>query len=144
MNNLGYDIIFHARFSISNHFDELVNSLDIHTEIMLMDKRHAGEYNEINQVRNEFINKIREVEQFNLNSLKKSIDNNDHFVKLIFIFKNKEKQEDGDDLFKSCLILNDCYLLKDLKSKIGLALIITDWYNSKAQLEFLKYAAIEN
>jgi len=136
MNHSGFDIKFHARLSITYHFDKLINDLDIYAEVLLMKTQCVVEYNEINDLRDDFISKIKEVESFNLDNLE-SYDN-DLWTDLKLLFRNKEKNEEIEEFLKTFLILNDCYLLKDFKSKIGFSLIITDWYNSPKQLEFLK------
>ena len=136
MNFLQNDIKSHARLSITYHFDALINELDIHTEMLLMKSQCINAFNEINDIRETFINKIKEIEHVNLEKLK-SFDN-DLWFNLKLAFRNKQDSEENEELFKSFLIVNDCYLLMDLKSKIGFSLIITDWYNSKKQLEFLR------
>ena len=136
MSNKQCDIKFHARLSITYHFDNLINELDIHTEMLLIKSHCVSEFSEINDLREDFINKIKEIEHVNLENIKNYED--DLWANLKLIFRNKEDSEENEDLFKTFLILNDCYLIKDHKSKIGFSLIITDWYNSKKQLEFLE------
>ena len=106
------------RLEIIDHFDDIINQIDIKTETLLQDQMLTEEKkNQLNEIREEQIEKIKKIKEINLKHL-----------------QNEEEQL--GDLEK--LIQFDCVLLEQTKSLNGLDLWITSWFYNKENLEFLK------
>jgi hypothetical protein len=70
---------FHPRLVITDHFDALVNQIDIKTETLLESENLTEEKrNELNEMRERQIEKIKEIEEINFNSLPQKIDQNEY------------------------------------------------------------------
>jgi hypothetical protein len=112
---------FHSRLIITDHFEEIINQIDIKTETLLLDQSLTEETrNKLNEIRDEKIEKIKEIKEINLNLL-----------------QNNEQEEELElDLEK--LIHFDCVLLEQPKSLNGLVLWITSWFYNQKDLEFLR------
>ncbi len=103
---------------IIDHFDEIINQIDIKTETLFLDQSLTEEIRkELNEIRNEQIEKIKEIKEINLN-----------------ILQNEE--ETKEDLEK--LIHFDCVLLEQPKSENGYVLWITSEFYHQQDLEFLE------
>ena len=110
---------FNSRLMIVDHFDDIINQIDIKTETLLQDQGLTEETrNKLNEIREEQIEKIKEIKEINLNLL-----------------QNNE-QEEFQDLEK--LIHFDCVLLVQPKSVNGYVMWITSWFYNKENLEFLR------
>jgi len=103
---------------IVDHFDNVINEIDIKTETLLQDQSLTEETRDkLNEIREKQIEKIKEIKEINLNLL-----------------QNKEKEL--EDLEK--LIHFDCVLLEQPKSLNGFVLWITSWFYNQDNLEFLR------
>jgi hypothetical protein len=103
---------------IVDHFDNVINEIDIKTETLLQDQSLTEETRDkLNEIREKQIEKIKEIKEINLNLL-----------------QNKEKEL--EDLEK--LIHFDCVLLEQPKSLNGFVLWITSWFYNQMNLEFLR------
>ena len=112
---------FEPRLMIANHFDDIINQIDIKTETLLENKIYPEETRkELNEIRAKQIEKIKELKEINLNLLK----------------NNENKETKKLDLEK--LIHFDCVLVEQPKSLNDLVLWITSWFYNKDNLEFLK------
>ena len=61
---------FHQRLIIIDHFDEIINQIDIKTETLLQDQSLTEETrNKLNKIREKQIEKIKELKEINLNLL---------------------------------------------------------------------------
>jgi hypothetical protein len=111
---------FTKNLLVIDHFDDIINQIDIKTETLLQDQSLTEETrNKLNEIREKQIEKIKETKQINLNLL-----------------KNNE-QEEFEDLER--IIHFDCVLLEQPKNSLnGLVLWITSWFHNKENLEFLK------
>ena len=108
-----------SRLMIVDHFDEIINEIDIKTETLFLDQSLTEETkNKLNEIRDEQIEKIKEIKEINLNLL-----------------QNNE-QEEFEDLEK--IIHFDCVLLEQPKSENGLVLWITSWFYNQENLDFLR------
>ena len=109
-----------SRLIISDHFDDIINQIDIKTETLLQDQNLSKETkNKLNEIRDEQIEKIKEIKEINLNILQ------------------NEGEELELDLEK--LIHFDCVLLEQPKNSLnGFILWITSWFYDQANLEFLR------
>ncbi len=111
---------FHSHLTIIDHFDEIINKIDIKTETLLQDQSLTEEIrNKLNEIREEQIEKIKEIKEINLNLL-----------------NTKEKDEELEDLEK--LIHFDCVLMEPTTTLNGLVLWITSGFYNQQDLEFLK------
>ena len=106
------------RLFIVDHFDDIINQIDIKTETLLLDQSLTEETrNKLNKIRDEQIEKIKEIKEINLNPL-------------------QNEREETEDLEK--LIRCDCVLLEQPKSENGLVLWITSWFYNQENLKFLR------
>ena len=105
---------------IIDHFDEIINQIDIKTETLFLDQSLTEEKrNKLNEIREKKIEKIKEIKEINLNLL-----------------QNEENEEELEDLEK--LIHFDCVLLEQPKSENGYVLWITSGFYHQQDLEFLR------
>jgi hypothetical protein len=109
------------RLMLIDHFDDIINQIDIKTETLLQDQSLTQEKrNTLNEIREKQIEKIKEIKEINLNLL-----------------KNNEQEEELElDLEK--LIHFDCVLLEQPKSLNGLLLWITSGFYNQENLAFLR------
>ena len=109
---------FHSHLIIIDHFDDIINQIDIKTETLFQNHFLTDETrNELNQIRDEQIEKINELKEINLNLLQ----------------KNEEEEEDIEKL-----IHFDCVLMEPTTTLNGLVLWITSGFYNQQDLEFLK------
>ena len=103
---------------IIDHFDDVINQIDIKTETLFSDQSLTEETRgKLNEIREKQIEKIKEIKEINLSLL-------------------QNEEEELEDLEK--LIHFDCVLLEQPKSLNGLVLWITSWFYNKETLEFLR------
>jgi hypothetical protein len=108
------------RLIINDHFDDIINQIDIKTETLFQDQMLTEEKrNKLNEIRDEQIEKIKEKKEINLNLL-----------------NTNEEEELELDLEK--LIHFDCVLLEQPKSLSGIVLWITSWFYNEKDLRFLR------
>ena len=106
---------------IIDHFDDIINQIDIKTETLLQDQMLLEKKrNKLNEIREKQIEKVKEIKEINLNLLK----------------NNEEEEELELDLEK--LIQFDCVLLEQPKSLNGLLLWITSGFYNQENLAFLR------
>ena len=109
------------RLFIVDHFDDIINEIDIKTETLFLDQCLTEETrNKLNKIRDEQIEKIKELKEINLNLLQ----------------NNEEEDLELEDLEK--LIHFDCVLLEQPKSENGLVIWITSWFYNQENLKFLR------
>ena len=106
------------RLIITDHFDDIINQIDIKTETLLVKKIFSEEIRkELNKIRDEQIEKIKEIKEINLSFL-----------------QNNEEEEDLEKL-----IYFDCVLLEQPKNSLnGFVLWITSGFYNRENLEFLR------
>jgi hypothetical protein len=110
---------FDSRLIIADHFDDIINQIDIKTETLFQNNFLSDEIrNELNQIRDEQIEKIKEIKEINLNRLQ------------------NEEEEGLEDLMKP--IHFDCVLMEPTTTLNGLVLWITSGFYNQQDLEFLK------
>ena len=126
---------FHPKLIICDHFDDLINRIDIKTEHFLeafcISKR-------INDLREEHINILEKIKLKNLLLIENI--NNEHFLrKWNELIDNKEIQHKVKcDSIKIDLINIDCLLMEDDYYESGNSIWITSHYYAKKSLEFLE------
>jgi hypothetical protein len=127
---------FNPRLIINDHFDLIINKIDIQTETLLLNQSLSKEkINELNKTRQEQIDKLREIEQFNLSGVN-LLEYEEKWSTLIddqsFNFEQKVEK------IKQDLIAADCILLEQEKIINGFNLWITSEFYNKNDLEFLE------
>jgi len=129
---------FHPRLVITDHFDFIVNKIDIKTETLLLDQSLAKErINELNKSRQEQISKVKEIEKINLD--RQEFNLNDYEQKWsILICDPLVEFEQKIDKIKQEIISIDCVLLEQPTTVNGLNLWITSEFQNKKDLEFLR------
>ncbi len=129
---------FHPLLIIKDHFDSIVNKIDIKTETLLLDQSLAKErINELNKSRQEQIDKVKEIEKINLD--RQEFNLNDYEQKWsILICDPLVKFGQKIDKIKQEIISIDCVLLEQPTTVNGLNLWITSEFQNKKDLEFLR------
>ena len=109
------------RLIINDHFDDVINQIDIKTETLFLDQSLTDETrNKLNEIREKQIEKIKEIKEINLNLL-------------------QNEKEAELELYLEKLIHFDCILLEQPQNSLnGFDLWITSWYYNQKDLEFLK------
>ena len=132
--------IFHPKLLITNHFDDIVNQIDVKTESYLETLIKSKSWskqkqNQLNKIREKQINLIQEVMQLNLNFLSR----NEYEEKWSQIIDeiSLDFQQKIDEI-KEKLIQFDCILLEQPNNLNGFHLWITPWYCNNENLKFLK------
>jgi hypothetical protein len=129
---------FHPRLIITDHFDALVNQIDIKTKTLLESESFLKQH-VLNELRERQIEKIKEIEEVNLNRLPQFIDENEYTLKWSHILDSTSlTYQEKLDRIKEELIKFDCILLDQQNAKNGLDLWATAWYYNQKNLEFLK------
>ena len=110
---------FNKNLLVIDHFDEIINQIDIKTETVLLDQSLTKEKrNKLNELREKQIQKIKEIKEINLNLL---------------------QNNENEDLDLEKLIHFDCVLLEQTKNSLnGFDLWITSGFYNQKDLEFLK------
>ena len=129
---------FHPRLIITDHFDALINQIDIQTETLL-EKEGLFMRNVLNERRERQIEAIKEIEEINLKRLPQIIDENEYTLKWSHTLNSTSlTYQEKLDRIKEELIKFDCILLDQPNIKNGLDLLITAWYYNQKNLEFIK------
>jgi hypothetical protein len=131
---------FHPRLVIADHFDEVINQIDIQTESVLEDQiLQEGTCNEINDLREKQIEEIKELKELNLNHLPPKLNEEEYKQKWAnVIADNTLDYKHKIDKIKEELITFDCVLLEDKNQINGCKLWITSWFHNEMNLEFLR------
>ena len=114
------------RVLITNYFESLINEIDINAEVILL---HSDlieeERKELNQIREKFIRKIREIEEKNLNEYDSNSSNIEKQVKLLRNDDANIELRLHELLFQSefCFILNSDKLPKLFEFKLGILIV---------------------
>ena len=140
---------FHPRLLIDNHFDALINRIDVKTEELLQHLVKSvtsskekfnpkKKFNDLNDLREKQIKEIEQIKEINLKSFEHF--NEEEFQKkwLELINDNSIKYEQKMERIKEEIIVADCVLLEESKVTNGLNLWITDWFHNEKNLEILK------
>jgi hypothetical protein len=131
---------FHPRLIIVDHFDNLINQIDIKTETILLDQSLSVEMqNEVNDMREKQIEKIDEIKELNLSQLPEKFNEDEYGQKCSHVIDNDLLEyKHKVDRIKEELIMYDCVLLDNPKLISGFDLWITSWYYNQKDLEFLR------
>ena len=140
---------FNPRLIIVDHFDELINQIDIKTETLIEEREKSikrrkteieGEKNisnKINELRETQIEKIKELKESNLRHSKATEDEFREKWSHVIDDKSLEYKQKIDKI-KEELILEDCVLLDNPNFANGLDLWVTSWFHNQKDLEFLR------
>ena len=132
---------FHPRLLINEHFSNVINQIDVKTETLLENQILSEENrNLLNKIRVKQIEKIKEIEQLNLNHLPSKIDEEKFKERCSHIFEDDSLYQQKIDQIKEQedLIHFDCVLLEQTRSLNGFDLWITAWFYNQENLEFLR------
>ena len=131
---------FHPRLIIVDHFDEIINQIDIQTESLLVDQSLPEETKkEINALREKQIEEIKELKELNLNHLLPIFNEDEYRQKWAHVIDdNSLEYKHKIDKIKERLILYDCVLLQNRRQANGCKLWISSWFHNEMNLEFLK------
>ena len=135
---------FYPRLIINDHFDNIINEIDIKTEILLENQSLTVEKrNELNELREKQIEKIKEIKEINLQYLPLNINEKEYEEKWSFILNDTSldyEQKIDQIKDKENLIHFDCVLLEEQKNnnEKGFDLWITSWFYNHKNLEFLR------
>ena len=131
---------FNSRLIIVDHFDELINQIDIKTETLLENQSLSEETRaNINEAREIQIEKIKEIKELNLNHLSQKFNEDEFRQKWYHVIDDKSMEyEHKIDKIKEELILSDCVLFENQSLLNGFDLLNTSWYHNQNDLEFLK------
>ena len=129
---------FHPKLIVCDHFDNLINKIDIKTEQILEFYYSENHENKLNALRKEQINVLEQIKVENL-ALIEDI-NNEHFMqKWNYLIDNHNiLYEDKLNTLKRDVIRFDCILLDDNNYENGCSIWITNLYYSKNCLDFLE------
>ncbi len=136
---MSYSNVF-PRAIIVDHFDDIINQIDIQTESILIDQSLQEETkNKINETREEQIEEIKELKEFNLNHLPQQFNEDEYRQKWANVIDdNSLEYKQKIDKIKEELIKVDCVLLQNRRQANGCKLWISSWFHNEMNLEFLK------
>jgi len=129
---------YHPTIIINDHFEDVINLIDIQTEILLEDQSlNEDKINELNTLRNKQLEKIKEIQELNLFLLPK-FDEEKYQKKWSDIINDETLEYQHKlDLIKDDLIIFDCVLVEDFQSKSKITLLVTSWFYNLRNLDFL-------
>ena len=137
------DESYHPRLIIVNHFDALINHIDVKTEELLQEaiqneSNNSKRINDLNELREKQIEKIKQVKELNMKLF-------EHFNEDVYEIEWSElinyasiDYEQKTDRIKEKIISIDCVLLEESKVMNGFDLWITNWFYNLKNLEILK------
>jgi hypothetical protein len=131
---------FHPQMIIVNHFDELINQIDIKTETLLLYQSLSDEErNKLNETRATQIKCIDEIKELNLSRLPQKFCEEEYSGKWSHVIDDESLEyKHKIDKIKEEIILCDCVLLENPRLINDLNLWITSWYYNEKNLDFLK------
>ena len=130
---------FHPRLIVVDHFDELINQIDIKTETLLENQSLKEEMQRsLNEAREKQIEKIKEIKELNLSHLPQKFNEFEYGQKWSHVIEDESLEyKQKIDRIKEKLIVYDCVLLENPKLINCLNLWITSWYHNEKNLEFI-------
>ena len=132
---------FHPRLIIDNHFDALINRIDIKTEELLQalvksETSSNEKYNDLNNSRGKQIKQIEEIKELNLKSFE-NFNEAEYEMKWSNLINDSSIDDiQKIDQIKEKIISMDCVLLEFRVN--GFDLWITSWFYNLKNLEILK------
>jgi len=138
---------FHPKVIIVEHFDELINLIDIKTETLLENQNEISPeefprrfpHNELNEAREKQLELIGEIKELNLSHLPQEFNEEKYKEKWSHVIDDESLEYiDKIDQIKEELILYDCALMENHRVPTGYDLWVTSWYYNQRNLRFLK------
>ena len=131
---------FHPRLIINDHFNEVINRIDVITETLLENQTLSEEHRkQLNKLRERQIEYIKEIEETSLKNLPVPFDEIKYVQKWSHVLNDQTlNHEQKLDLIKEEIINYDCVLMEQQNVINGLDLWITTGFYNKKSLEFLK------
>ena len=129
---------YHPKVIVNDHFDNIINQIDIKTESLLENQSLSDEkIDELNILRENQVDLIKEIKNFNLKNVKfdeKSFQKEWSYILDDASFDYKLKVEK----IKYKLIFIDCILVNDTSVQSGISLWVTNWFCDSENLKFIK------
>jgi hypothetical protein len=129
------------RFIINDHFREIIYKINMTTDSLLEEQGLSdAKRDALNETRKRQLEKLKEIEQLNLDRLSGEVNRNEFGQKWSHVLHNNSLDyQNKIGLIKQReLICFDCALLENSKLVNGLDLWITSWFFDEENLKFLK------
>jgi hypothetical protein len=127
-----------AKYIIEDHFDAIINQLDIHVEEAIIDMNHEQEIHKINKLRSELLLEISIIKDFNLTfNASSHAELERDWQRLL---NNKSiRYSNKLETIKKDLIKKDCILMTNSGSKSQFSIWILNSYSSSTKhVNFLR------
>ena len=140
------NLFYHPRLIINEHFDKILNQIDVKTELLLAkpEIRNQKEVEvDLNETRKRQIEMLKEIERLNFNHLTKFDFENEYdqiwsSVLDENVLSYEQKKELYSERIRERIIKYDCVLFENAKLSNGLDLWIMPWSYNQMNLEFFK------
>jgi hypothetical protein len=134
---------FHPQLIIVDYFNEIINQIDIRTELLLADQSLQEESKiKLNNLREKQIEEIDQLKKLNLNDFipeGTTLNEEEFRQKWSHVLDDDSLEYNTKiDKIKEELILYDFVLLQNPNKINGFDVWITSWFHNKMNLEFLK------
>jgi len=131
---------FNPKLIITDHFDEIINEIDIKTEsVLIKQSLQKRTMNKINALREKQIEEIKELKELSLKHLPQQFDEDEYRQKWAHVIDdNSLAYKHKIDKIKEELIVNDCVLLKNRSQANGCELWITSCFYNEKNMNFFK------
>jgi len=130
---------FHPNLLISDHFENVINQIDIATEIQLEKALNIDETNQLNLLRDNQIKIIKEILKMHLTKLGKYSKEQHMQISFQVLNNPSLKNEEKVDLIKEKIIDTDCLIIENSPTISKLSLWIVPWFYNSQSLEFIKF-----
>jgi hypothetical protein len=130
---------FHPNVIVNDHFQEIINQIDINTESLLKNPTlKVDDITQLNTIRYDQIKEIEEIHQINVKHLPKFTED-EYEQKWSYIFNdNKLDYMQKVEVIKDNLISIDCILVEDSSVTSNVSLWIMPCFYNKQSLDFLR------
>jgi len=131
---------FNPKLIITDHFDEIINEIDIKTEsVLIKQSLQKRTMNKINALREKQIEEIKELKELSLKHLPQQFNEDEYRKKWAHVIDdNSLAYKHKIDKIKEELIVNDCVLLKNRSQANGCELWITSCFYNEKNMNFFK------
>ena len=132
---------YNPRSIITDHFDKIQNELDIQVETIFDQNRQLNDQEriEINAIRDNQINKIKEIEQMNLSEWPSAFDREQYEHEWADLISSKSlSNEQKVERIKRSIIKSDVILVDDSFLKTKASLWVMSFFVDEVNLRFAK------
>ena len=132
---------YNPRLIITDHFDKIQNELDIQVETIFDQNRHLNDQEriEINAIRDNQIDKIKEIEYFNLSEWPSNFDRERYEQEWGDLIRSKSlSDEQKVERIKASIIKSDIILVDDSFLKTKTSLWVMPFFVDEVQLKLAK------